>query len=82
MKIIIVISLMLVLTGCAHVTGDRAWYVERVEKVVEDRRYTEVRLCDSPPPNPQGLCYPVWMGSKSLKERRGKAVEPDVVEEP
>src|SRR3990167_9518558 len=74
------IGLFLLLSGCTHVTGDRPWYIERVEKVVEDRKEIHVRLCDSPPPTPQGVCYPVWMGSKSLKERRGKAVEVEIEE--
>ena len=68
------VGVLSLLTGCATVSGDRPWRIEKSERTLEGRRYTQILLCD-----PE-LCYPIWMGDKSMKERRGKAVELEIEE--
>lgn len=68
------VCVLSMLLGCATVSGDRAWRIEKSERVTEGRKYTQILLCDSE------LCYPIWMGDKSVKERRGKAVELEIEE--
>jgi hypothetical protein len=80
----VLFGVLLSLAGCAarpHVTGDRPWYFHRQRVVTDGRVETEIYLCDRPLPDARAECYELHRGSRPVGGRRGKPVEPDIVED-